>query len=112
VACRYSQVPGISFKESYASVLNEVIFGMMLNKKLVWEMTCTVVDIEASFLHRDLDKGVYVEVPKGLSIGNDKKSILRMIIYGLVMRARKFHGKLINHLKYIGVYTSNSDPCL
>jgi hypothetical protein len=39
-------------------------------------MTCTVVDIETAFLQRDSDKESYMEVPKGLTIGNSKKLIL------------------------------------
>jgi hypothetical protein len=56
VACGYSQVPGIYFSESFAPVLNDVSFRIMLIAKLVWNMTCTVVDIETAFLHGDLDE--------------------------------------------------------
>jgi hypothetical protein len=35
-------------------------------------MTCTVVDIETLFLHGDLDEEIYIEVPKGLEIENNK----------------------------------------
>jgi hypothetical protein len=55
VACGYSQVPGIDFSESFAPVLNEVSFRIMLIAKLIWNMRCSVVDIETEFLHGDLD---------------------------------------------------------
>jgi hypothetical protein len=48
VACGYSQVPGIDFSESFAPVLNDVSFRIMLIAKLVWNMTCSVVDIETA----------------------------------------------------------------
>jgi hypothetical protein len=35
IACGYSQVPGINFSESIASVLNDVSFRIMLIAKLV-----------------------------------------------------------------------------
>jgi hypothetical protein len=38
VACGYSQVPGIDFSESFAPVLNEVSFRIMLIAKLIWNM--------------------------------------------------------------------------
>ena len=38
--------------------------------------------------------------------------ILRKTIYGLVQSARKFYEKLIEVLKLIGFYGSQSDPCL
>jgi hypothetical protein len=68
----------------------------MLYRKLVWNTTCTVVDIEIAFLHGDLDEEIYMEVPKGLAIEDNKKLILRKTIYGLVQSARKFYEKLVN----------------
>jgi hypothetical protein len=68
VACGYSQVPEIDFSESFAPFLNDVSFRIMLIAKLVWNMTCTVVDIETAFLYGDLDEEIYMEVPKGLEI--------------------------------------------
>jgi hypothetical protein len=52
----------------------------MLIAKLVWNMTYTVVDIETAFPHGDLDEEIYMEVPKGLEIENNKKLILRKTI--------------------------------
>jgi hypothetical protein len=112
VACDYSQVPGIDFSESFAPVLNDVSFRIMLIAKLVWNMTCSVADIETAFLHGDLDEEIYMEVPKGLTIKDNKKLILRKTIYGLVQSTRKFYEKLINILKVIGFHVSKSDPCL
>jgi hypothetical protein len=112
VACGCSHVPGIYFIESFAPVLNDVSFRIMLIKKLVWDMTCSVVDIETAFLHGDLDEEIYMEVPKGLEIRHNKKMMLRKTIYGLVQSTRKFYEKLINVLKVIGFYGSKYDPCL
>jgi hypothetical protein len=112
VAYGYSQVPGIDFSESFATVLYEVSFRIMLIAKLVWNMTCSVVDIETAFLHGDLDEEIYMEVPNGLEIKIKKKLILRKTIYGLFQSARKVYGKPINVLKDIRFYGSKSDPCL
>jgi hypothetical protein len=112
VACGYSQVPGINFSESFAPVLNDVSFRIMLIAKLVWNMTCSVVDIETAFLHGDLDEEIYMEAAKGLAIKDNKRLILRNTIYGLVQSARKFYEKLIIVLKVIGFYGSKSDHCL
>jgi hypothetical protein len=80
----YSQIPGIDFSGSFATVLNDVSFRIMIIAKLVWNMTCSVVDIETAFLHGDLDEEIYMEVPKGLAIKDNKKLILQKTIYGLV----------------------------
>jgi hypothetical protein len=74
-------------------------------------MTCIVFDIETSFLHGDFDEEVSIKVPKGITIGENKNSILRKTIYGLIQSARKFYEKLINVLKVIGFHGSKFDPC-
>jgi hypothetical protein len=96
LACGNNQVPGVDFNESFAPVLNDVSFRIMIISKLVWDMTCTAVDIETALLHRDLDEEIYMQVPKGLKISNNKKIILRKYIYGLLQSARNFYEKLIN----------------
>jgi hypothetical protein len=53
-----------------------------------------------------------MEFPKGLTIKDNEKLILRKTIYGLVQSARKFYEKFINVLNVIGFYGSKSDPCL
>jgi hypothetical protein len=95
VACGYSQILGIYFSESFALFLNDVSFRIMLISKLVWDMTCLVVDIETAFLNWDLDEEIYMEVPTGLAIKDNKKLILRKTIYGLVQSARKFMRNLL-----------------
>jgi hypothetical protein len=75
-------------------------------------MTCFVVDIKTAFLHGDLDEEIYMEVPKGLEIEDNKKLISRRTIYGLVQSSREFYEKLINVLKVIEFYGSKSDWCL
>jgi hypothetical protein len=107
VACGYSEVPGIDFSESFAPVLNDVSFRIMLIAKLVWDMTSTVADIKTAFLHGDLDEEIYMEVPKGLEIEHIKKSMLKKTIYGLVQSARKFYEKFINVLKVIDFMEAN-----
>jgi hypothetical protein len=96
VACGYSQVPGIDFSESFAAVLNDVSFRIMLIAKLLWNMTYSVVDIETAFLHGDLDEEKYMDVSKGLEIEDHKKLIMRKNIYGLVKSTRKVYEKVIN----------------
>jgi hypothetical protein len=84
----------------------------MLIAKLVWNMTCSVVNIETAFLHGDLDEEIFMEVPKGFVIDENKKLILRKTIYGIVLSTRKFYERLINVSKVIGFHGSKSNPCL
>jgi hypothetical protein len=51
-------------------------------------MNSTVVDIETVFLHDNLGKEIYMDVPMGLSTEPNKKLLLQKTIYGLVQSAR------------------------
>jgi hypothetical protein len=59
VACGYCQVPGVDLTDSFAPVLNDVSFSLMLISKLIWDITSTVVDIETAFLYGNSDKKIY-----------------------------------------------------
>ena len=76
MACGYSQIPGVDFSESFAPVLNDVGFRVMLIANLIWNIKLTVVDIETAFLHGNLDEEIYMDVPKGLLVEGNKKLIL------------------------------------
>jgi hypothetical protein len=91
VVCSYSQILEIDFTESFSPVLNYVSFRLMHISKLVWGMRFTVVHIKMAFFHGDFNEEIYMEVPKGLIIGAEKKLILQKTIYDLVQSARKHY---------------------
>jgi Reverse transcriptase (RNA-dependent DNA polymerase) len=90
VACGYSQVPGVDFQESFAPVINDVTFRILLVMMLTWNLKAKVVDIETAFLHGDLKETIYMEIPKGMEASVDACLILNKTIYGLVQNAREF----------------------
>jgi hypothetical protein len=45
VACGYSQVPGLEFNDSFAPVMNDVIFLILLIAMLVWNLEGNIVDV-------------------------------------------------------------------
>jgi hypothetical protein len=51
VACGYSQVPGVDFQESFAPVINDVTFRILLIMMLTWNLKGKIVDIKTAFLH-------------------------------------------------------------
>jgi hypothetical protein len=44
----------------------------MFIAKLICNMTCTVVDTETAFLHGDSDEEIYMGIPNGITIGDNK----------------------------------------
>jgi hypothetical protein len=46
VACGYSQIPGVDFNESFAPVVNDVNFRIILTAKMLWDLQASIVDVE------------------------------------------------------------------
>jgi Reverse transcriptase (RNA-dependent DNA polymerase) len=112
VACGYSQVPRIDFNDSFAPVINNISFQIMLIAKLIWDLKACVVDVKTAFLHGELQEEIYMNAPEGLITGSNECLKLSKTIYGLVQSAREFFKKLIPVLKSIGFKENKSDPCL
>jgi hypothetical protein len=88
VACRYSQVPGIVFIESYAPVINDASLRIILIGMIVWNLKANIIDIESSFLYDGLDERIFMEIPIGMVVGNGKCLFLRKKIFGFVQSVR------------------------
>ena len=110
VACGYSQIPGVDFTESYAPVINDVSWRILLIVKMLMKYHAMIMDVETAFLYGDLDEEVYMickEVHE-----NDEALHLLHSIYGLVQAARQYFLKFKDKLKKIGFEGGYPDPCL
>jgi hypothetical protein len=67
VPCGYSQIPGIDFNESFAPMINDVSFRIMLIAKLIWNLEASFVDVETAFLHGELQEEIYMNIPECMS---------------------------------------------
>jgi hypothetical protein len=112
VACGYRQIPGNNFNESFAPVVNDVSFRIILSVELLWDLQASIVDVETAFLHGDLQEEIYLNVPKGMSQDDKTCLLLKKTIYVLVQSAREFYNKLLSTLKSMGFTENKSDPCL
>jgi hypothetical protein len=76
----------------------------MLIAKLIWKLEGSIVNAETVFVHGDLKKEVYMNIPEGMQCNKDHLwacSKLKIILK-----------KLISTLKLIGFKNSKSDPYL
>jgi hypothetical protein len=112
VACGYSQVSGVDLNESFDPVVNNLSFRIMLIAKLIWDLQASIVDVDTSFLHGDLQEEIYMNIPEGLQQYSNSCLLLKKKIYGLVRSAREFYNKLLSSLKSMGFIKNKSDPCL
>jgi hypothetical protein len=83
VACGYSQIPGIDFNESFASVINDVSFRILLIAKLIWVLEAFIVDVETAFSLDEIQEEIYVNIPEGKSYDSKHCLLLTKTIYGL-----------------------------
>ena len=60
VACGYSQIPGVDFTESYAPVINDVSWRILLIIKMLMRYKAMIVNVETAFLFGNLEEEVYM----------------------------------------------------
>ena len=106
----YTQIPGIDFNESFAPVINNVSFRIMLIAKVMWGLQASTIDVETAFLHGKLSEEIYINAPNGMNIEICKCLRVKETIYLFVQSARKFYKKLICELKDLGFLENKSDP--
>ena len=113
VACGYSQVPGVDFTESYAPVINDITWRILIVAKIIWKLAAMIIDVETAFLHGDLMEEIYMEGPEGLGLSKETECVLLLkSIYGLVQASRMyflFFTKLLREIGFVGGY---ADPCM
>ena len=54
VAKGFSQIPGVDFTDNYSTVVNDVIFRVVVARMIIENMKGKVVDIDNAFLNGDL----------------------------------------------------------
>ena len=119
VALGYAQIPGVDHKDNFAPVVSEIAFRLILIMGLMSGWIFEIVDIETAFLYGELEEEIYMKIPEGLRIYEQKNYddeaclILKKSIYGLVQAARQFHKKLVYTLTQdMGFVKCAGDECL
>jgi hypothetical protein len=117
VAQGFTQIPGVDFTESYAPVVNDVTFRLVLVIVMVCKLNRKIIDVETAFLHGILQEEIYMKIPDGYTdempgITDDHCLLLKKSIYGIVQAARLFFLQLTKDLKEMGFCDSKVDPCL
>ena len=110
VACGYTQVPGVDFTDSYAPVITDVSWRILIVAMLVWKLDAKIIDVETAFLLGDLEEEIYMQCNEVHD--KDEVLLLEHSIYGLVQAARQYYKKFISALRDIGFVGGYPDPCL
>ena len=96
VAKGFSQIPGVNFTDNYSPVISHVTFRVVVARMLIENLKGKVVDIDNTFLNRDLEHEIYMKIPEGydevISQDVDKEDclILQKAIYGFIQAKEIF----------------------
>jgi hypothetical protein len=116
VAKGYAQRLGIDFNETFAPVSRLETFKLLMAKANFDADLMVQFDVSTAFLIGELKEEVYLELPKGVHIGNPnklKKPCLKLLksIYGLKQSSRVFWLTFRDHMLSEGFKQCSADPC-
>ena len=138
VARGFSQIPGQDFTETFAPVARLESFRLLMALSAKLDLKVTQLDVTTAFLNGDIDTTIYMEQPdllyqslqemsksekdkeiakkatemmEDLKTGN-KVCKLKKALYGLRQAERQWHAKLSETLQKMGLYPTESDPCV
>ena len=114
VACGYSQVPGVDFKETFAGVVVAKSFRIMLvilNEDAQNEMEHW--DVKMAFTVAPLEETLYMVEPEGYErvLKGENVCLLKRSLYGLKQSARNWQLLLETYFLQNGFSRSKADAC-
>jgi hypothetical protein len=115
VAMGFSQIEGVDYQDTFASVMTVKTFRILLS---IWNSNPTYQfehwDVKTAFVNAPLKEVVYVHQVKGFERGETEGKILRLrkALYGTKQAANAWQQFLSGILKYTGGRTHLKDECM
>lgn len=102
VACGYSQVYGVDYKETFSPVarLNTIFVLLSITASKGW--CIHQMDIDCAYLNARLKEEIYMEAPKELGLDQNKVLLLNKALYGLKQAGREWNETFTNALTSCG----------
>ncbi|WKA08566.1 hypothetical protein VitviT2T_026277 [Vitis vinifera] len=114
VAKGCTQKYGIDYQETFSPVakLKTVRVLLSLAANLDWPLH--QLDVKNAFLHGDLEKEIYMDLPPGYTATSEAKIAcsLQRALYGLKQSPRAWFGRFSSTMRKYGFQQSNSDHTL
>ena len=99
VACEYSQLLGVNFIDTFAPVVSDASFRILLIGMIVWNLKVKMIVVKTAFLHGDSKEEIFMATPPGMESHKDECLTLKKTIYGLSQNSRQIYVKLVEALK-------------
>jgi hypothetical protein len=106
----FSQIYGLDFDETYASVVKSASYRILFALQARYGWKCHQMDIKTAFLNGDLEHEIFVEPPDGYPETGDRVLKLCKSLYGLKQAPRQWYFKLRAFLEENRWRVSNFDP--
>ena len=106
----FSQIYGLDFDETYASVVKSASYRILFALQARYGWKCHQMDIKTAFLNGDLEHEIFVEPPEGYPEARNRVLKLCKSLYGLKQAPRQWYFKLRAFLEENGWRVSNFDP--
>ncbi|UYV80563.1 hypothetical protein LAZ67_19000691 [Cordylochernes scorpioides] len=113
VAKGFNQKFGRDYEETFAPIVKHSTIRAFLAASVYKGMQVIHLDVKTAFLHGDLDKELYMELPEGLHTKQTNEVCkLKKAIYGLKQAGRSWNTKIASTLIKNNFKQSTVDPCL
>jgi hypothetical protein len=105
----YSQVEGIYFEETFAPVARMEAIKLILAYSCSKNVKVYQMDVESTFLNRDLEEEVYIEKPEGFQLSEKESYVCRLkkYLYRLKQSPGAWYLRLDIYLQQQGFWKGN-----
>jgi hypothetical protein len=89
VAQGFTQRPGVDFNETYSPVMSGITFRYLISLAVQNHLSMQFMDVMTAYLYGSLDSDIYMKVPDGIRIPDNKANRnmycikLQKSLYGL-----------------------------
>ncbi|KAG9511488.1 hypothetical protein KCV07_g10138, partial [Aureobasidium melanogenum] len=108
----FSQVQGLDFDETFASVVKAPSYRLLFALQAKYGWKCHQMDVKTAFLHGEVEHTIYVRPPPGYPEAHGKVLKLNKSLYGLKQSPRQWYSKLRSFLHDQGWITSTYDSSI
>ena len=109
-----SKVLGVDFGDICSHVSKVASIRLLLSVVVAFDFEVEQLDVNTTFLHRDLEEENYMKQPKGFIVKGKKELVCRLkkSLYGLKQSPRMWYHKFDTYIQGLGFTRSKEDHCM
>lgn len=112
VARGFNQIQGIDYVDTYAPVVRYESIQILLAHAIAEDMQMVQFDVKTAFLYGDLKEDIWIELPEGSWMEEERVVKLKKSLYGLKQSPYCWNEKLSEILNAFWLHGTNADDCI